>query len=156
MIRHLTFYFDGSYSSKTEMSGWSAICLEDDIIIDTQIGFEPLSTNNRAELLGFLSVLENIDTIETSRVTIDIFTNSFYISDSFNRKWYRKWLTNGWKTADKQKIKNQDLLTRIVALYIKLSNKFNINIIKADDNLQWCKYVNLLAVEKRQEMEKRL
>lgn len=109
MPRHLDFYTDGAYSSKSEMGGWAAICLEDEMLIDTQTGFEPYSTNNRCELLAVLSALENANTIETAHTSVTIYTDSAYIANCFNQAWYRNWLKNGWRTADKQPIKNQDL-----------------------------------------------
>lgn len=82
-MRHLDFYTDGAFSSKTQMGGWAAICLEDDVLIDTKSGYEPYSTNNRMELMAFLSALENIDTIETSNTSVTIYTDSAYISNCF-------------------------------------------------------------------------
>lgn len=82
-MRHLDFYTDGAFSSKTQMGGWAAICLEDDILIDTKSGYEPYSTNNRMELMAFLSALENIDTIETTNTSVTIYTDSAYISNCF-------------------------------------------------------------------------
>lgn len=82
-MRHLDFYTDGAFSSKTQMGGWAAICLEDGILIDTKSGYEPYSTNNRMELMAFLSALENIDTIETTNTSVTIYTDSAYISNCF-------------------------------------------------------------------------
>ena len=63
-LRTLYFYTDGKCSTKTEMGGWAAICIEDNVVIDTQSGYEPYSTNNRMKLMALLSALENINTIE--------------------------------------------------------------------------------------------
>ena len=82
-MRHLDFYTDGAFSSKTQMGGWAAICLEDGVLIDTKRGYEPYSTNNRMELMAFLSALENIDTIETTNTSVTIYTDSAYISNCF-------------------------------------------------------------------------
>ena len=57
MLRLLEFYTDGAWSSKTEMGGWAAICVEDGDIIDTQSGREPYSTNNRMVSLFILSFI---------------------------------------------------------------------------------------------------
>ena len=47
MIRQISFYTDGAFSSKSEMGGWACIALEDDMIVFEQSGYEPYSTNNR-------------------------------------------------------------------------------------------------------------
>jgi ribonuclease HI len=40
------------------------------------------------ELMAFLSALENIDTIETGNTKVIIYTDSAYIANCFNDKWY--------------------------------------------------------------------
>lgn len=154
--RHLIFYTDGSYSSKSEYAGWAAVCLENDEIIDTQYGCEPLSTNNRGELLALLSAMENVDTIQTGHTVVTIYTDSAYIANCFKDGWYRNWLKNGWRTADKQSVKNQDLWSRIIALYIKNSSHLKIEIlkIKGHSGNKWNEYVDLLAKKERNKWEK--
>ena len=155
MDRQLDFYTDGSFSSTTEMGGWASICIEDGQIIDEQSGYEPYSTNNRMELTAFLSALENIDTIETRNTEVVIYTDSAYIANCFEQNWWSKWKSNGWRTSDKQDVKNQDLWRRIIALYIKLKDKFNLKIIKVkshSDN-RWNNYTDLLAVKARKKLE---
>lgn len=153
--RKIEFYTDGAYSSKTQMGGWASICIEDNTIIDTQKGLEPYTTNNRMELMAFLSALENIDTIQTRNTEVTIYTDSAYISNCFKDKWYKKWMANGWKTSNKQDVKNQDLWTRIIALYIKNSKKVILNIVKvqAHSGNKWNEYVDLLAVKERERLE---
>ena len=155
MSRLLEFYTDGAYSSKSEMGGWAAICLEDGMIIDEQSGYEPYSTNNRMELMAILSAFENIDTIETTQTKVIVYTDSAYAANAFNQLWYQTWLKNGWKTADRQNVKNQDLWHRLVALYIKLKAKFNLEIIhvKGHAGNKWNIYVDALAVRARQKLE---
>lgn len=155
MNRHLEFYTDGAFSSKTEMGGWAAVCVEDGNVIDTQSGYEPYSTNNRMELTAFLSALENADTIETCNTKVTIYTDSAYIANCFNQNWYVKWMSNGWRTSDKQDVKNQDLWRRIVALYIKLKERLDLSIIKVKSHSDnpWNNYADLLAVKARSKLE---
>ena len=155
MNRHVYFYTDGAYSSKTEMGGWAAICIEDEKVIDVQSGCEPYSTNNRMELMAFLSALENIDTIETTSTKVIIYTDSAYIANCINQKWYANWMKNGWRTSDKQEVKNQDLWRRILALYIKHREHFNLEVVKVKShtNNQWNTYADLLAVKARKKLE---
>ena len=155
MNRHLEFYTDGAFSSKTEMGGWAAVCVEDSNVIDTQSGYEPYSTNNRMELTAFLSALENADTIETGNTKVTIYTDSAYIANCFNQNWYVKWMSNGWRTSDKQDVKNQDLWRRIIALYIKLKGRLDLSIvkIKSHSDNPWNNYADLLAVKARSKLE---
>lgn len=154
-IRTLHFYTDGAYSSKSEMGGWAALCIENGALIDKQSGYEPYTTNNRMELMAFLSALENIDTIETAQTQVVIFTDSAYIANCFHDGWYIKWLNNGWRTSDKQEVKNKDLWTRIIALYIKHTQRFDLSIVKIkshSDNL-WNSMADQIAVEARKKLE---
>lgn len=155
MSRLLEFYTDGAFSSRSEMGGWAAICVEDDEIIDRQSGYEPYSTNNRMELTAFLSALENVATIESMNTKVIIYTDSAYIANCFKDKWYIKWRENGWKTSDKQPVKNQDLWTRILALYIKYHAKFDIEIIKvkSHNGNEYNEIVDGMAVLRRKELE---
>ena len=155
MNRHLEFYTDGAFSSKTEMGGWAAVCVEDGNVIDTQSGYEPYSTNNRMELTAFLSALENADTIETGNTKVTIYTDSAYIANCLNQNWYVKWMSNGWRTSDKQDVKNQDLWRRIVALYIKLKERLDLSIVKVKSHSDnpWNNYADLLAVKARSKLE---
>ena len=155
MNRLLEFYTDGAWSSKSEMGGWAAICVENGDIIDTQSGAEPYSTNNRMELTAFLSALENADTVETGRTKVIIYTDSAYVANCINQRWYANWMKNGWRTSDRQEVKNQDLWTRIIALYIKLKEKLDLEVtkVKSHGSNKWNNYVDLLAVKRRKELE---
>lgn len=155
MLRNIEFYTDGAFSSKTEMGGWAAVCVEDGNVIDTQSGYEPYTTNNRMELTAFLSALENINTIETGNTKVTIYTDSAYIANCFAQNWYSRWMANGWRTSDKQDVKNQDLWRRIVALYIKLKSRFNLEIIKVKSHADntWNNYADLLAQKARKILE---
>lgn len=155
MSRLLEFYTDGAFSSKSEMGGWASICVENGELIDEKSGYEPYSTNNRMELTAFLSALENTNTIETKNTKVIIYTDSAYIANCFNQNWYVKWIQNGWKTSDKQEVKNQDLWRRIITLYIKLKERFKLEIIKVkghSDN-KWNNYSDNLAVQARKKLE---
>jgi len=158
MNRKLDFYTDGAYSSKSEMGGWAALCIEEDEVINTRTGYEPYSTGNRCELLALLSALEDANTVETSRTKITIYTDSAYVANCFADGWYRNWLSNGWKTADKQPVKNQDLWVRIIALYIKMKEKRDLEIvwIKGHAKNKWNEYADLLAKKQRILLEQKM
>ena len=163
-IRTLNFYTDGAYSSKTEMGGWGVLCVEDNELIATDSGYEPYTTNNRMELMAVLSVLNTLNTVETGHTKVIIYTDSSYIANCLNDKWYTKWLINGWQTSDRQDVKNQDLWRPLIAGYMKNKNRFSIEIKKVKSHtpksqieefspLYWNREVDALAVKKRKELE---
>ncbi len=155
MLRKIEFYTDGAFSSKTEMGGWACVGLEDDMIIAQESGYEPYSTNNRMELMAILCAFETATAIETGHTKVIVYTDSAYAANAFNQQWYTKWIQNGWKTADKQDVKNQDLWKRIIALYIRLKERFDLEIVKVKSHAtdKWNNYVDLLAVKARKELE---
>jgi ribonuclease HI len=67
-------------------------------------GGEPLTTNNRMELLAAIRSLEALK--RPCHVTLT--TDSNYVKDGIT-KWIFGWQKNGWKTADKKPVKNAEL-----------------------------------------------
>ena len=155
MPKLIEYYTDGAFSYKTEMGGWAYVCISDGNVLEEQSGYEPYSTNNRMELTAILGVLEQIDNYFPGDYEFIIYTDSAYIERTFNEGWFRKWMRNGWHTADKQSVKNQDLWTRIIALYIKNTAKYKLSICKvaAHKDNKWNNYVDLLAVKARKKLE---
>ena len=154
-IRHLDFYTDGAWSSATDMGGWGLVIVENGEIIDTQGGYEPYTTNNRMELTAILTALRIIDQIDSSRVEACIITDSAYCCNALNDRWYVNWLNNGRKTSDKRDVKNQDLWSEIIALYIKNKKAHNVTIgkVKAHATDKYNKLADKIAVLKRKELE---
>ena len=67
-------------------------------------GGEPLTTNNRLELLAAIRALEALK--RPCRVALT--TDSNYVRDGIT-KWIFGWQKNGWKTADRKPVKNAEL-----------------------------------------------
>jgi len=67
-------------------------------------GGEPLTTNNRMELLAAIRALEALK--RPCRVALT--TDSNYVRDGMT-KWIFGWQKNGWKTADRKPVKNAEL-----------------------------------------------
>ncbi len=66
------------------------------------------TTNNRMELLAAIMGLESLK----RGVAIDLYTDSTYVRDGIT-KWIHNWKRNGWKTASKKPVKNEDLWKRL-------------------------------------------
>ncbi|HEX7817707.1 ribonuclease HI [Dyella sp.] len=71
-------------------------------------GGERATTNNRMELMGAIAALEAL----TRPCTVLLFTDSRYVMQGIE-EWVPKWKANGWRTADKKPVKNQDLWERL-------------------------------------------
>ena len=72
-------------------------------------GAEPLTTNNRMELMAAIQALEALK----RPTTVILHTDSKYLLDGIT-KWIQGWQRNGWKTAAKKPVKNDDLWRRLV------------------------------------------
>ena len=98
---------DGSCLSNPGPGGWAAIlCWQGN---EREIsGAEPDSTNNRMELTAAINGLNAV----TRPMTIDLYTDSKYVMTGVT-DWMPRWKANGWKTAAKKPVKNQDLWIRL-------------------------------------------
>ena len=63
-----------------------------------------MTTNNRMELLAAISALEALQ--KASSITI--ITDSTYVKNGVTG-WIHGWKRNGWRTAAKKPVKNEDL-----------------------------------------------
>jgi ribonuclease HI len=100
---------DGACSGNPGPGGWAAILVykgrEKDLC-----GGEALTTNNRMELMAAIAALEAL----TRPCTILLNTDSQYVKGGIT-SWIHGWKRNGWKTADRKPVKNEDLWKRLDA-----------------------------------------
>ncbi len=99
----IEIFTDGACSGNPGPGGWGAI-LRSGAHEKEIFGGEKLTTNNRMELMAAIKALEALK--NPSAVTL--YTDSKYVMDGLT-KWLPKWKKNGWKTADKKPVKNEDL-----------------------------------------------
>lgn len=76
-------------------------------------GGEVNTTNNRMELLA---IIEALKLIKDKDVAIEIYSDSSYVVECFVKKWYVNWEKNGWKTAKKTPVENQELWKSLLGL----------------------------------------
>ena len=135
----IKIYTDGSCIGNPGNGGWAAIIIKDEK--KTRIkGSKKNTTNNQMELLAPIQALKKIP--KGSKV--QIFTDSKYVKSGIT-EWIYNWKKNGWKTANKQKVKNKELWTELDLL----TNEFDIswNWIKAHSTDKLNNEVDLIATE---------
>ena len=71
-------------------------------------GSDPATTNNRMELMAAIQALEAL----SRPCAVDLYTDSRYVEQGI-REWVPRWRSNGWRTADRKPVKNQDLWERL-------------------------------------------
>ena len=73
-------------------------------------GAEPLTTNNRMELMAAIAGLEAL----SEPCSVDLTTDSQYVRQGMTQ-WLPGWVRRGWKTAGGDAVKNRDLWERLQA-----------------------------------------
>lgn len=107
-------YTDGACSGNPGPGGWGALLVAregETVLKESELsGGAEKTTNNRMELMAAISALEALK--KASEVTI--VTDSVYVKDGLT-KWIHAWKRNGWKTAAKKPVKNEELWKRLDA-----------------------------------------
>jgi ribonuclease HI len=102
-------FTDGACSGNPGPGGWGAILRYRGHERELS-GFEPLTTNNRMELMAAIAALEALK--RPSHVRLH--TDSRYVRDGITT-WIHDWKRRNWRTADKKPVKNVDLWQRLAA-----------------------------------------
>ena len=103
----IKIYTDGSCLGNPGNGGWAAIIIDDKKKIQIK-GSKKDTTNNQMELLAPIKALKKIP----KGSNVQIFTDSKYVKSGIT-EWIHNWKKNGWKTANKQPVKNKDLWTEL-------------------------------------------
>lgn len=94
---------DGSCLGNPGRGGWAAI-LRYGKHKREMSGAEPHTTNNRMELTAAIRALEQLK----EACEVEVVTDSQYVKNGVE-SWMAKWKKNGWRTAEKKPVLNQDL-----------------------------------------------
>jgi len=98
---------DGACSGNPGPGGWGAILCYKGKERELS-GGEAMTTNNRMELMGAIAALETL----TRPCTVALHTDSQYLRQGIT-SWIHGWKKNGWKTADRKPVKNEELWKRL-------------------------------------------
>jgi ribonuclease HI len=109
-LEKITLTTDGACLGNPGPGGWAAL-LRFEGKEKMISGSEPDTTNNRMELLAVISGLNALK----RACEVTIVTDSQYVMKAFKEGWLDKWQENGWKTADKKPVKNQELWEELLA-----------------------------------------
>ena len=108
----LIAFTDGACSGNPGPGGWGVLLQARDgetILRERELsGGEPETTNNRMELLAAITALETLE----RPAALTIFTDSTYVKNGVT-SWIYSWKKNGWRTAAKKPVKNEDLWRRL-------------------------------------------
>ncbi len=107
-------YTDGACSGNPGPGGWGVLMVAraDGAVVKQRelSGGEPLTTNNRMELMAAISALEAL----TKPTVLTVITDSVYVKNGIT-EWMAGWKRKGWRTAGGPPVKNVDLWQRLDA-----------------------------------------
>ena len=112
-MTRVDLFTDGACSGNPGPGGWGAI-LRAGAHERELSGGESATTNTRMELTAVIRGLEALKRPST----VLIHTDSRYVMDGVTQ-WMPRWKKNGWKTADKKPVKNDDLWRELDQLCAK-------------------------------------
>ncbi len=120
-MKKVDIYTDGACSGNPGLGGYCAILIYQGVEKVVK-GSEIDTTNNRMELLAVIKGLEALK----EPCQVDLYSDSQYVVDAFNKGWIESWQQNNWRTSNKSDVKNVDLWQQLISL-----TKINIvNFIK--------------------------
>lgn len=101
---------DGACLGNPGPGGWAALLRYGDSE-KLLSGGELDTTNNRMELSAVIFGLRAFN----QGCDVTIVTDSKYVMNAFVEGWFANWERNGWRTANKKAVKNQDLWQDLAA-----------------------------------------
>lgn len=108
-LEKVELFTDGACLGNPGPGGWAAL-LRAGTREKALVGAEAMTTNNRMELMAAIAGIEALK----RACAVDLTTDSQYVRRGVE-EWMPRWKANGWKTSDKQPVKNRDLWERLDA-----------------------------------------
>jgi ribonuclease HI len=102
-LASVEIYTDGACSGNPGPGGWGVL-LRFNGTEKELCGGAAETTNNRMELQAAIEALKALK----RPCTVHLHTDSTYVKQGIT-EWIRRWKANGWRTAGKKPVKNQDL-----------------------------------------------
>ena len=144
----LRIFTDGACSGNPGPGGWATLLLlpEGNKMIS---GHAVETTNNRMELLAVVKALFYGMT-DYKYNEIEIHSDSAYVVNAVMKDWLSVWQANGWKTSNKEAVKNSDLWKRLLS-YMETAQRADVTVkfvkVKGHDG----NYFNEMVDEKARE-----
>jgi len=126
--KNIQIYTDGSSLGNPGPGGWGVVVIQNEKIIKELGGHDKDTTNNRMELTGAIEALKYINK-NHKKDDVTIFADSTYVLSGITL-WVHNWEKNGWRTANKKQVLNQDLWKELVGLTRNYGDKINWQKVK--------------------------
>ena len=120
-MKEIDIYTDGACSGNPGPGGWGVVLIYQENKKELS-GYQPETTNNRMELFA---AIQGLSALKESCV-VNLYSDSSYLVNAFEKHWIEKWQRNGWKTSTKSPIENQDLW-KLLLIHVR---KHQVRFIK--------------------------
>jgi ribonuclease HI len=122
MEKSIEIYTDGACSGNPGPGGW-AFVLKMNSTETRRSGGDAGTTNNKMELKAVIEALHFLDKEKVLNGAVAaVYTDSEYVKKGIT-EWIHRWELNGWKTANKEPVKNRELWMELKSL----SGKYRID-----------------------------
>jgi len=108
-MKKIEMYTDGACSGNPGPGGWGTILVFGEHERELS-GFVPETTNNRMEIFAAVQGLRALK----EPCEVEVYSDSAYLVNAFQKGWIYAWQRNGWKKADKNDVENQDLWNQLL------------------------------------------
>ncbi len=109
----IIIYTDGGCSGNPGPGGWAYTLSADGVYEKEASGAALNTTNNRMELQAVIEALKAAEQLTAERIIV--YTDSQYVKNGITN-WIKNWKVNGWRTANKKPVKNQEYWRELDAL----------------------------------------
>lgn len=110
-MEEVIIYTDGACSGNPGPGGWGTILMCGENKKELSGGSKD-TTNNIMEITA---VIEGLKALKKP-CKVQLYSDSAYVVNAFNQKWIYGWMKNGWRTSNKEPVKNKELWEELYAL----------------------------------------
>ena len=139
-MEKVIIYTDGACSGNPGPGGWAAVLMYKENKKEIS-GAIKNTTNNIMELTA---VVEALKTLKFP-CKVDLYSDSSYVINAFEKKWIFGWIKNNWKTSSKEPVKNKEIWQELYDL--TKVHKVNFIKVKGHSDNVWNNRCDELARE---------
>lgn len=110
-MEKIIIYTDGACSGNPGPGGWGAVLIYGNNKKEIS-GGSPNSTNNIMEMTAVVEALK----ILKFPCEVDLYSDSAYIVNCFQKDWVSGWIKKGWRTSSGEPVKNKELWQELLTL----------------------------------------
>ena len=120
LLQKIEVYTDGATSNNgtsKARGGWAYTFKDQYGIEHNGYGGRIGTTNNQMELTAAINGIYAARAICGETVSINIISDSAYLINCYEQKWYKNWLKNGWISSTKKPVANRDLWEKLIPFF---------------------------------------